>query len=546
MNSQIKIRDLTLRDGQQSQFATRMTQDQVDRILPYYKNARFYAMEVWGGAVPDSIMRFLGENPWTRLEKIKAEIGDTSQLTALSRGRNLFGYNPYPDKVIDGFCHYSIESGIDIMRIFDALNDIENMKSTIRFVHQYKGLADCAVCYTVDPKITRLHQIKSLLSGRYIPKKIFTLDYFVQKARQLAEIGADIITIKDMAGLIDPRSAAELIRKLKDTVSVPINLHTHCTPGYGLGSVLMAMVSGVDIVDTVLWNFAGGPAAPAFELVQILADKLGISTDVNIEATRRINQELLTIRQELSAFDNLKQIPRPFELGIDPLPGEAEVLFDAAIAAARRDDFDTVTRETQKIEAFFHFPPPDELVRKAQLPGGMYSNMISQLNALKLDHLFQRALELVPQVRLDAGCPPLVTPTSQIVGVQAVNCVIDENKKVPHYTNTSVQFVNLVKGSYGKTPLPIAPSFRQKISGSPNEIPYDTSGHQPQKNPTLANLGSVKLAQTPREELLMELFPNVAQPFLSKIREAEFASIEKERLKNSAKPDLWDVLADWA
>ncbi len=546
MNSEIKIRDLTLRDGQQSQFATRMTQDQVDRVLPLYKNAGFYAMEVWGGAVPDSIMRFLGENPWTRLEKIKAEIGTSCKLTALSRGRNLFGYNPYPDHVIDGFCRYSIESGIDIMRIFDALNDIENMKSTIRFVHQYKGLADCAVCYTADPKISRKDQFIALMGGRYIPQKIFTIDYFVNKARQLAELGADIITIKDMAGLIDPKSSAELIRRLKNTVSVPINLHTHCTPGYGLGSVLMAMVSGVDIIDTVLWNFAGGPAAPAFELIQILADKLGISTGINIEATRKINRELLDIRKELADFDNLKQFPRPFEFGLDPLPGDAESLFDAAIAAARRDDFEAVTRETQKIEAFFHFPAPDELVRKAQLPGGMYSNMISQLGALKLDHLFERALELVPKVRLDAGCPPLVTPTSQIVGVQAVNCVIDENKKLPHYTNTSVQFVNLVKGSYGKTPIAIAPSFRQKITGSPVETAYDTSSHQPQKNPTLSDLGSVKLAQNPREELLMELFPNVAQPFLTKQRESEFAVKEKERLKKAAQPDKWDALSDWA
>lgn len=546
MKQEIKIRDLTLRDGQQSQFATRMNQQQVDRVLPLYREANFFAMEVWGGAVPDSIMRYLGESPWTRLEKIKEIIGDRSRLTALSRGRNLFGYNPYPDHVIEGFCRYAIESGIDIMRIFDALNDVDNMKSTIRFVRQYKGQADCAVCYTVDPKITRLDQIKSLLHGRYLPKKIFTIDYFVQKARQLADLGADIITIKDMAGLIDPKSSAELIRRLKDAVSVPINLHTHCTPGYGLGSVLMAMVSGVDIIDTVLWNFAGGPAAPAFELVQILADKLGISTGINIEATRSINRELLEIRKELAEFDNLKQYPLPFEFGIDPLPAEADALFESAIAAARRDDPDTVTRETQKIEAFFHFPAPDQMVRRAQIPGGMYSNMITQLGALKLDHLFERALELVPKVRLDAGCPPLVTPTSQIVGVQAVNCVIDENKKVPHYTNTSVQFVNLVKGSYGKTPIPVMPSFRQKITGSPEEIPYDTSAHQPQKNPILADLGSVRLAQTPREELLMELFPNVAQPFLTKQREAEFAAREKERLRKVAQPDQWDKLSDWA
>ncbi len=546
MNKQIMIRDLTLRDGQQSQFATRMSQDQIDRVLPLYRNAGFYAMEVWGGAVPDSIMRYLGESPWTRLEKIKAGIGTASRLTALSRGRNLFGYNPYPDHVIDGFCRYSLESGIDIMRIFDALNDIDNMKSTIRFVHQYKGLADCAVCYTVDPRITTGDRFKALLRGRYLPKKIFTIDYFVDKARQLADLGADIFTIKDMAGLIDPRSAAELIRKLKENLSIPVNLHTHCTPGYGLGSILMAMVSGADIIDTVLWNFAGGPAAPAFELVQILADKLGIHTGVNVQATGLINRELLAIRRELADFDNFKQFPSDFELGRDPLPPQAEELFDAAIAAAKRDDCDAVTQLTQKIEAFFRFPAPDEMVRKAQIPGGMYSNMITQLNTLKLDHLFEHALELVPKVRLDAGCPPLVTPTSQIVGVQAVNCVIDENKNLPHYTNASVQFVNLVKGSYGKTPLPIDPRFRQKITGDAAEIPYDTNAHQPQQNPLLPELGNVRLAQNPREELLMELFPNVAQTFLTQRREAEFAVSEKDRRLQAAQPDQWDMLSDWA
>ena len=152
----LKIRDLTLRDGQQSSFATRMTQAQIERCLPYYKDAHFYAMEVWGGAVPDSVMRYLGENPWYRLESIKKEIGDVSKLTALSRGRNLFGYAPYTDEIIEGFCRNSIESGLGIMRIFDCLNDVENVKSTIKYVKKYGGIADCAVCYTVDPKYPKL------------------------------------------------------------------------------------------------------------------------------------------------------------------------------------------------------------------------------------------------------------------------------------------------------------------------------------------------------------------------------------------------------
>ena len=200
----LKIRDLTLRDGQQSSFATRMTQAQVERCLPYYKDAHFFAMEVWGGAVPDSVMRYLNENPWTRLESIKEAVGDVSKLTALSRGRNLFGYAPYTDEIIEGFCRNSIESGLGIMRIFDCLNDVDNVKSTIKYVKKYGGIADCAVCYTVDPKYPKLG-FWDKLKGKKNPAQVFTDDYFVGKAKELAALGADMITIKDMSGLIPPQ-----------------------------------------------------------------------------------------------------------------------------------------------------------------------------------------------------------------------------------------------------------------------------------------------------------------------------------------------------
>ena len=173
MARNLKIRDLTLRDGQQSSFATRMNQEQIDRCLPFYKDANFYAMEVWGGAVPDSVMRYLNENPWTRLETIHKAVGDVSKLTALSRGRNLFGYSPYTDEIIDGFCRNSIRSGLGIMRIFDALNDVDNVKSTVKYVKQYGGIADCAVCYTVDPKYPE-PGFWARLTGKSAPKPVFT------------------------------------------------------------------------------------------------------------------------------------------------------------------------------------------------------------------------------------------------------------------------------------------------------------------------------------------------------------------------------------
>ncbi len=547
MKRELKIRDLTLRDGQQSQFATRMTQEQVDRVLPDFKEAGFYAMEVWGGAVPDSVMRYLKENPWTRLETIKAAIDGKSKLTALSRGRNLFGYNPYPDSVIEGFCRNAVQSGIDIMRIFDALNDLDNLQSTIDIVHNNGGMADCAVCYTVDPKWTFGDKLKALLNFKPVPKEVFNIKYFVNKAIELEKMGADIISIKDMAGLITPAKTAELIRELKQNVSKPIDFHSHCTPGYGLASAFAAVINGVDILDTVIWNFAEGPAAPAYELIDILCSKLGIETGVNRERIASINKELYNIRKELADFDKYKDsFPKQFNIAEDELPAEVDSLFDASIEAAQKGDYDKLTELTQAIEAYFNFPAPNEAVRVAQIPGGMYTNMLSQLEALKLGHLFDDVLKMVPKVRWDAGSPPLVTPSSQIVGVQAVNCVIDINKEKPVYTNNSTQFVNLVKGSYGKTPLPINQDFRAKITGNPSEIPYSTEDYTPQTNEMLFDLGDTMLAVNEKEELLLELFPNVAKGFLRGLREAEYVEKPTEYPEDDKEDMMWQNLIDYA
>jgi pyruvate carboxylase subunit B len=206
-------------------------------------------MEVWGGAVPDSVMRYLGENPWTRLESIHEEIGDISKLTALSRGRNLFGYAPYTDEIIDGFCRNAIQSGLGIMRIFDALNDVDNVKSTIKYVKQYGGIADCAVCYTVDPKYPQPTFWQRLM-GKKAPQPVFTDEYFLDKAKQMAALGADMITLKDMSGLIPPQRISKLVKLFKQHINLPVDFHTHSTPGYGLASVYAAIAAGVDVVDT--------------------------------------------------------------------------------------------------------------------------------------------------------------------------------------------------------------------------------------------------------------------------------------------------------
>lgn len=531
MGSKINIRDVTLRDGQQSLFATRMRQEQVNRVLEDYHQAGFYAMEVWGGAVPDSVMRFLKEDPWVRLESIKNGVGDTSKLTALSRGRNLFGYNPYPESVIEGFNRNAIQSGVGIMRIFDALNDVDNMKSTIRYVKENGGMADCAVCYTVDPRYSKKEKLKALLHGRKLPSNIFTLDYFVDKAKQLEEQGADMITLKDMAGLIPPLKTAHLFRRFKQELSIPVDFHSHCTPGYGISSALMAMINGADIVDTAIMSFAGGPAAPPFELMKVFADKLDIETDVDMKAVKRIDEKLKVIREELDEYDNYKMFPKSFDPETDELPQDIDALFDNTIVYAKKEDEDKLIETAHSIKEYFNFPRANENVKNAEIPGGMYSNMLSQLKQLKIEDKLDRVLELVPLVRVKAGCPPLVTPTSQIVGVQAVNCAIDENSGKPHFSNISNQFKELVKGTYGKTPISIDPGFREQIAGVREETPYDESSYKKQDNPELEEAGGRKLAEGEKEELLLELFPVVAKPFLKDKKVNEY----KEKLKEDKK-----------
>ena len=529
MNKTLKIRDLTLRDGQQSSFATRMTQEQINRCLPYYKDAKFYAMEVWGGAVPDSVMRYLNENPWTRLETIHEAIGDVSKLTALSRGRNLFGYAPYTDEIIDGFCRNAIESGLGIMRIFDCLNDVDNVKSTIKYVKKYGGIADCAVCYTVDPKYPPVG-FWGRLRGKKNPEPVFTDEYFINKAKQLAELGADMITIKDMSGLIPPQRVSTLVKKLKQNLSIPVDFHTHCTPGYGLASVYAAIAAGVDVIDTNCWWFGGGTGAPALELVYLFCQKMGVDIGVDMTAVSKINEQLKSIRSELniSVFGEDKAAPKPFDPTKDATPAEVEALLDRAAEAARSEDFDALLEAAQAIEAWFGFPAPNKLVQEAEIPGGMYSNMVAQLKQLKAEEILPRAMELIPPVRLSAGLPPLVTPTSQIVGAQAVSCAMDEKAGRAMYTTKSSQFVSLVKGEYGHTPVKIDPEFRFKICGVREETPYDTSKYVMQPNPELKEAGGVKLAANEKEVLLLELFPAVAKTFLTNEKAGEYNKRQRE------------------
>lgn len=512
----LKIRDLTLRDGQQSLFATRLPQSSIDALLPYYEEAGFYAMEVWGGAVPDSVMRYLDESPWYRLKSISDKInGDKhrSYLTALSRGRNLFGYAPYPTNVIEGFYVEAIKNGLGIMRIFDALNDLDNVKESVEIINKLGGIPDGAVCYTVDPKDDNA------------TTKIFTDEYFVEKAKGYEQLGAKIITLKDMAGLVNPARIASLMPKLKSAVSVPVDFHTHCTPGYGLASCVMAIMNGVDILDTNIWWFAEGSAAPAIELIYIFAKKLGVELECNMEAVGKIRKELYNARKGLAAVDLHKDdFPKDFDPLTDTLPAEIDAQFDKAIEAGKAGDEEAMLKACHAIEDYFGFPKPNEIVKHAEVPGGMYSNMVANLRALGAEDMLEEAMKLIPKVRRDAGLVPLVTPTSQIVGAQAVNVAVDRKSGKPDYTNKSNQFIDLVLGKYGKTPVPVDPDFRMKICGTAEETPYDVSSYKDPENPTLAEYGNVKLAKDNLEYLLLQLLPLPAKKFLTNRRAEEYAA----------------------
>ncbi len=545
----LQIRDLTLRDGQQSLFATRMKQENVDKLLPLYREAKFYIMEVWGGAVPDSVMRYLGESPWDRLRACSNEMKGISLLSALSRGRNLFGYVPYPDYVLEGFYKKAIDNGLNVMRIFDALNDIDNIRESVKMINSLGGISDTAVCYTVDPKDTPAEAPRKkgffarLFGGNdtpAAPEKIFTDEYFVEKAKEMEALGAKMVTLKDMAGLVNPARIFSLMPKLKQALKVPVDFHTHCTPGYGLAAVLTAIIKGVDIVDTNIWWFGGGSAAPAIELVWIFCQKLGIEMAVNMDAVAKIRKELVEARKALADFDlNKDKWPNDFDEYYAKMPKEIDAEFDRAIAAANENREEDLLDACHKIEAYFGFPKPNELVKNAEVPGGMYSNMVANLRALKAEDVLDEAMALIPKVRRDAGLVPLVTPTSQIVGSQAVALALDRRKGAPDYSNKNNQFISLVKGEYGKTPVAIDPAFREKITGSPEERPYDTGSFREPANPELPEFGGVKLAQNEEEFLLLELLPSVANTFLKNKRKAEFEAkqAEMKAAEPEAKPE---------
>jgi oxaloacetate decarboxylase alpha subunit len=390
----IKITETILRDAHQSLIATRMRTEEMLPILETLDSVGYHALEMWGGATFDASLRFLNEDPWERLRLIRKGIKKT-KLQMLLRGQNLLGYKHYADDVVDEFVNKAIANGIDIIRIFDALNDTRNLSKSIEATKKYGGHAQAAISYTLSP--------------------VHTNSVFVNLAKELEGMGADSICIKDMAGLLDPFNTYKLIKEIKKVVKVPIELHTHATSGLGSMTYLKAAEAGVDIIDTAISPFAEGTSQPPTE--PMVAAFKGTEYDTGLD---------------LLMLDKVTEYFRPLrEKAID------SGLMDPKVMGV---DINTLIY---------------------QVPGGMLSNLVSQLKAQNAMDKFEEVLKEVPRVREDLGYPPLVTPTSQIVGTQAVlNVVMGERyKMVPNEVRM------LVKGMYGKTTVPIKEEIIKKIIG---------------------------------------------------------------------------------
>ena len=444
-NKKLYITDTILRDAHQSQAATRMKLEDMIPALEKLDKIGYWSLECWGGATFDSCMRFLNEDPWERLRTLKKHMPNT-KLQMLLRGQNILGYKHYADDVVDMFVKKSIENGIDVIRIFDALNDTRNMEQAMKSCKKYGGICEAAMSYTVSP--------------------VHNEDYFVELAKTLEKMGADVICIKDMANLLLPYNAYSLVKKLKENVSVPIHLHTHNTTGTGDMTYLMAAEAGVDIVDCALSPFANGTANPSTEaLVATLQDT---PRDTGLDLTQ------------------LSEVAAHFRTVADKM--KAEGILDPKVL-----NVDTKT-----------------LIY--QVPGGMLSNLLSQLKQANAEDKYYEVLAEVPKVREDFGYPPLVTPTSQIVGTQAVLNVLSGER----YKMVTKESKALLRGEYGRLPAPVNEEVRKKAIGDDKVI---TCRPAEQLEPELTNYAKERrdkgIGKSEEDVLSYALFPQGAEKFFA-------------------------------
>lgn len=439
---QLKITETALRDGHQSLIATRLKTEEILPILEKMDQVGYHAMEVWGGATFDACLRYLNEDPWERLRKIRDKVKNT-KLQMLLRGQNLLGYKHYPDDIVEKFIQKAIYNGIDIIRVFDALNDVRNLETSIKTIKKEGAHCQCAISYTTS--------------------KIHTTSYYLDLVKQMESLGADSICIKDMSGILTPYKAYELIKKIKKVTDLPIELHNHCTSGIASMAYMKAIEAGVDIIDTAISPFATGTSQPPTESIAITYQGTDRDPKLNIDILNEVASYFKPIKEKYTLDGTLN----PKVLNTEPM------------------------------------------TLSYQVPGGMLSNLLSQLTQQNAQDKYEEVLAEVPRVREDLGFPPLVTPLSQMVGTQAVfNVLTGERYKI-----VPKEIKDYVKGLYGKSPAPIKEDIKNKIIGDEKVIttrPADLleDGFENYKKEIEG------LYESDEDVLSYALFPQIAKKFL--------------------------------
>ena len=442
--SRVKITETSLRDGHQSLMATRLTTAEILPIVEKMDRAGYYALEVWGGATFDSAIRFLNEDPWERLREIRKRAKNT-KLQMLLRGQNLLGYRHYADDIVDKFVEKSIKNGIDIIRTFDALNDVRNIRQASESTKKYGGHSQLAICYTISP--------------------VHTIEYYKNLALEMQNMGADSIAIKDMAGILLPYRAYELVTELKKVISVPIEVHTHNTAGLGAMTNLKSVEAGIDIVDTAISPLSGGTSQPTTESLVRTLQGTGHDTGIDLSLLKEIAEYFKPIRKKYLDKGTLN----PQALCTEPN------------------------------------------IVEYQLPGGMLSNMLSQLKAQKAENRYEDVLKEIPKVREDLGYPTLVTPMSQMIGTQSVFNVLTGER----YKMIPKEIKDYVRGMYGKSPVPISEEMKKKIIGDEEVFtgrPADLLTNE--YDEIKKEVGN--LARNEEDVLTYAMFPQVAQTYFEK------------------------------
>ena len=446
----IQFTETVLRDANQSLVATRLGFDQFEPILKTIDQAGFYSVECWGGATFDVCLRFLNEDPWERLRKIRAAMPNT-KLQMLLSGQNILGYKHYSDDIVRRFVRAAVRNGIDIIRIFDALNDVTNLKVAVEETVKSGAMASCAISYTTSP--------------------VHTLQKYVEMVKELKKMGAATICIKDMAGIMSPKEAYDLISAIKDAVDLPVVVHTHCTTGLAFMTYMKSVEAGADVIDTAISPFSGGTSQPATETLNYTFKELGYETGLNEDALVKMASFFKPIRADFLADGTLNPI--------------------------------SMATDTQCLTY--------------QIPGGMLSNLLSQLKSLNALDKFDEALLETPRVRADMGYPPLVTPTSQLIGTQAVQNVLAGER----YKNVGAELKAYCRGEYGKTPAPINKEVQAKILGDEKPLTGRYADTLPKD---IFEKAQAELGDTARceEDVLSYIsFPPVAEKFFAARKEQE-------------------------